>query len=65
MNITSLKQAILNTIFHVGAQPVPMVKELKRFLTESVGYCKYMLHIVKPTELSLHILKIAKLRHLL
>ena len=31
MNITTLKQVIFNTIFHVGAQPVPMVKELKRF----------------------------------
>ena len=31
MNITTLKQVIFNTIFYLGTQPVPMVKELKRF----------------------------------
>ena len=29
MNITTLKQGFFNSIFHVGAQRVPMVKELK------------------------------------
>ena len=61
MSITTLKQVIFNTIFYVGVQPVPVFKELKKFYS-SVGYCKYILHIEKPTELSLHMLKVAKLR---
>ena len=30
MIITTLKQVIFNTIFYVGAQPVPIFKELNR-----------------------------------
>ena len=63
MSFTTLKQVIFNTIFHLGAQPVPMFKELKKFYNRECWL--YVLHIEKPTVLSLHILKVAKPRHLL
>ena len=42
-----------------------MVKELKDFIIGNGGYCKYLLYIEKPEKLSLHSLKVAKLRHFL
>ena len=65
MNIITLKQVIFNTIFHVLHNPYRWSKNWKDFITESVGYCKYILHIEKPTGLSLYILKVAKLRDFL
>ena len=73
MNVTYLKQVIFNTTFLMGERRIQtlartdtkMVKGLKAFITGSGGYCKYALYIEKPTELSLHIHKGEKLRHLL
>ena len=73
MNVTYLKPVIFNITFLVGERLIQtlartdtkMVKGLKVFITGSGGYCKYTLYTEKPTELSLHIHKVEKLRHLL